>query len=309
MKKLSELVALRNYNGGRTSVVLAGLDYNTLKVTEDRIEDVISTIKRKENRPLKSKILSDHALGLTMPLYSPDGLAEIPSFVPMWGTKLDGKAVVAYNITQFASHDENKNIKISVKTMFGFMLGATVSRAIALNPGILQQPKLLKHLTAIYVRIITKILDKNFAITVNSLHYDQIKYLCAKFFLISVVGAPNNDTTTGIALGTVTASSETIVKSIDNDIDESMAYNDIESFLTVLAELFTRLHKLQYRLVLNELVKLYKSPTLLIAEYAPYFIANILYTIVSANINNEYTFDSVLGKDGIEVYKELDRLI
>ena len=308
MKKLSEVLALKNYNGGRTPIILSTLDYTSITVKPQALEDVVGTIKRKENRPLKSRIINDYESGLILPVFSPEGLMNVPSFVPMWGTKVDNKVAVAFNISQFASQDENRNIKISVKTMFGFMLGASVARAIAVNPNILASHKLLKHLVTIYVRIFTKILDKNFAITANSLHFDQIKYVCAKFFILSVLGLPDNDTNRTIAASVISASSEPLVKAIDNETDSDI-YNDIESFLGFLSGHFTRLSKLSYRLVLNDLVKMYKAPTLLILEYAPYFIANILYVLVASNINNEYVFENVLGKDGIEVYKELDRLL
>lgn len=311
MKKLSEVKCLDNSTLKNISEIIAQFKNSAHDTTKERISESIRSIAKKENRPLKSKVLSDFNDEKVIPIISPSTMEQVPPYIPMWITRTSrGDTSAIVNITRFSRIDKKTNdLSIYPKTLFGLLLGGTVLKALTESEySILNSTKLLTSLSIIYSRIFSKILDKNYAISANELFLDQIKYLSAKFFLLSVVGRPDNPSTTNIALKSISYSSSVSVKQIDASIPAG-SYSDILTFLDALKSQFKRLDKLTYRSILADIAKQYSAPAFLILEYCPFFIANILYAVTNSGINNEYSFESVLGKEGIYVYQELSRLI
>lgn len=310
MKKLSEIKALDEKSLKAIAGLINSLDINSIYVKHEHIEDTIKHIVKKETRPLKGKVIVDYSERKVIPVLDPVSLDNMPPFIPFWTLPNSGKSVTVVNVTRFSRIDKKtKEISIYPKTMFGLLLAGTVMNKLQQNENmILSSTKLLTALCCIYSRIFTKILDKNYAISANEIYLDQVRYLTAKFFLLSVVGRPDSASTSDIAAKAIGNSSKQAVMQVDSQLPPG-SFENMLTFIDGLKSVFKRLTNLSYRNILAEIAKGYSAPAFLMMEYVPYFIANILYTVTNSGINNEYSFESVLGKDGIVVYQELARLI
>jgi hypothetical protein len=310
MRKLSDIVALGSKDLKNIGENIAGLDLSKIAIDPKELEEPIRSLQKKEQRPLKSRVIMDYKDGLVVPVYEPTILSSIPVFIPMWVMNYNGKLVVAVNLTQRARQDKKtKDITIYPKTLFGLLLAGSVMRALITNEqSILSSTKLLTSLSKIYSNIFVKILDKSFAISANEVYLDQIRYLTAKFFLSNVAGRGSSMFLTDIALKSTVNSSRNIVLQVDGEMPVE-SYENINSFVNGLSKTFKRLSELKYRNILAEMVKLYSAPSFLMAEYLPFFVANILLAETGSGVNNEFSFETAMGKEGTAVYAELSRLI
>ena len=310
MRKLSEISALSTDTLKSVGAALSNIKLQDCMVKISQMEDSVRAITKKENRPLKNRVLNDLKDELVIPVYDPVGLSNIPVFVPFWISTYNGRTVCVVNLTQRGRQDKKTGeIVVHPKTLFSLLLCGTVIRQMIVNEhNIMGSTKLLTSLSKIYSKIVTKILDKSFAISANDLYLDQIRYLTAKFFLVSIVGKPNTPMISDIAMKSVATSSPQGVKQIDAMMPTE-AYTNLETFVKALGEVYKRMAKLSARLLLGEVVRTYSAVSFLILEYCPYFVANILLAQTSAGINNEFSYDSVMDKDGIAIYSEFARLI
>ena len=310
MRKLSEISALNRDTLKDIGAAISNVKLQDCMVKISQMEDSVRAIAKKENRPLKNRVLNDLKDELVIPVFDPAGLSNIPVFIPFWIASYNGKIVCVVNLTQRGRQDKKTGeIVVHPKTLFSLLMCGTVIRQMTINEhNVMGSTKLLTSLSKIYSRIFAKILDKNFAISANDLYLDQIRYLAAKFFLISIVGKPNTPSISDIAAKSIGTSSIQGVRQVDAMMPTE-AYANLTTFVKALGDVFKRLAKLSTRLLLGDTVRTYSAVSFLILEYCPYFVANILLAQTSAGINNEFSYDSVLDKDGLAVYSEMARII
>jgi len=310
MKKLSEIKALDAKTLGQIAKIIGGIDLNVSRADPDKIADCIKTIAKKETRPLKSRVIMDYEDRITIPMLDVMVADQVPPYLPFWVMPNSGNSRTVVNITRYARVDKKtKEINVYPKTLFGLLMAGSIMTQLQQNEAaIMGSTKLLTSLAQIYSRIFTKILDKNFAISSNEVYLDQIRYLTAKFLLLSVIGRPDTPNTSEIAAKTIMNSSKSLVMQVDAQMPPG-SYTDILTFIEGLKSIYKRLNRLTYRMILGDLVKLYSATSFLMLEYLPYFIANIMYSTLNAGVNNEYSFEAVNGKDGIAIYQELARLM
>ena len=310
MRKLSEISALNNDTLKGIGAALSNVKLEDCMVRISQMEDSIRAIAKKESRPLKGRVINDLKDELVIPVYDPVGLSGIPVFVPCWITTYKGKIVCAVNLSARARQDKKTGeIVCHPKTLFSLLMCGTVLRQMTVNEhNIMGSTKLLTSLSKIYSRIFTKILDKNFAISANDLYLDQIRYLAAKFFLISLVGKPNTPMVSDIAAKSIGSSSIQGVKQVDAMMPTN-AYDNLTTFVAALGDVYKRLAKLSTRLLLGDTVRTYSAVSFLVLEYCPFLVWNVLSAVTSGGVTNEFSYDAVMDKDGLAVYSEMARLI
>lgn len=275
--------------------------------------EVLSYLVKREKSPLFLRAVDDLTSGRITFLFG-KRFEKIPSFLPMIGRKMPNGAVnVVVNMNLYGKMKEVKGsteklFDIQARTLYGILIGAHLYRISIENENrIFNSAVVLKGTCSFYAAAMVKALDRNYGISSNGVAEDQIRYLFAKFFLINVLGKEQGDMINNYALAAVTKTSASVVQLIDKETDTE-TFATLESFLSFLVVKFSRLEKLTIRSLYGQVANMFRSPAIMMVEFAPYVLINIAFFIAAANINNEAAIAGIVKKEHTDIFTEIYRL-
>lgn len=298
---------------GRTNIVselAAVVQKETfVRANLSELDEVIKVCKRKEKGPLAARTILDLEQGGIVPIYHEEDLVNIPSYVPFWPYVRQGEVCVFVNLTRYGKRNiDTGEIVIPAKIFFGVTLGANIVRMISANPTrFTNSSELVVNTGIMYSRMIRKILDKNFAISVDSVLDDKVRYVFGKYFAKTVCGIQSESLVETIAAQCVEKTGISVVQSVNEVIPES-AYESMETLLQVVRVEFKRLDKLGHRHIISDMARLYGITSVVGVDYFPYLVANIVTSTLSYNVNNEFGYEAISGKEATKVTLAMARL-
>lgn len=284
---------------------------NLNQSASDSLKDLVDEIRKKEKLPVRLPAISALIESKTIvPLVNREIFKTLPPLLPVLNINNMGKIFTYFNLIPYIkTTDENGQIVMNRRVLLSLMVGSLIVNQISNNPDkFLNNSKVLQYCATIYSRLIFKVIDRVYGISTNPVHEDQIRYLLAKFYLIHNVELTDIQKVNGLAIGAINQSSSVVVQTVDNSFG-SENYVDINSFINGLVQLNTKLSGFNSRKLVQDMVSQYKNTAVLCIEYAPY-IPMMAYTIyLNGNIFNEFTIEPMLGKEGLKLIQELDRLL
>ena len=168
---------------------------------------------------------------------------------------------------------------------------------------------LLFYGSSCYSAMLSKILDKLYAINLNMVRGDRVKFLCAMFFLLNVMDKKTINENL-INLSMRSASSEFTQREalqLLESLDEN-AFADLASFINTLSKI-EGLGSINLRVVINEYVKMYGRNTLFGLEYYPFFLFSIFSSVINSNLNNGYIIENLLGDQADKLFKAFSAVV
>ena len=275
--------------------------------------EVLSYLVKREKSPLFLRAVDDLTSGRITFLYG-KRFEKIPSFLPLIGRKMPtGHVNVVVNMNLYGKMKEVKNsterlFDVQARTLYGLLIGAHLYRISIENENrIFNSAVVLKGTCSFYAAAMVKALDRNFGISANGVAEDQIRYLFAKFFLINVLGKEPGDIVNSYAIAAVTKTSPSVVQLIDKETDPN-TFASMESFLSFLVIKFSRLEKLTVRSLYGQVANMFRSPAIMMVEFAPYILINLAFFVAAANINNEAAIAGIVKKEHTDIFTEIYRL-
>jgi hypothetical protein len=315
MRKLSSSFFLANSASFTTTdikVELAAVVQKETFVAVDLkdLDETVKVIKRKEKGPLAATTIIDLEMGLIVPVFHEEDLAKVPSYVPYWPfVGKDGKVKVFVNLNRYAKRAAGSTeLTIGSKTFHGLCVGADIVRRIAENSSrYTGSSELVVNTGIIYTRMIRKVIDKNYAISVDPVLDDKIRYLLGKYFAKSVCGITSESLIETVAGSCVEKTGLGIITTV-NEIFTEEDYVDFESFIRKLAETYPRIAKLSIRQIVQDISRLYGITSIIGVDYFPYLVASITQSTLAFNLNNEFSFEAISGKEASKVVMTMARL-
>ena len=289
------------------------IDWEKDVVDSDYFKNEIDIIKRRFNFTLKQQVLSSYDNKEVITIYSE--YAKITPLIPIFLIKNKVKKDVISAVLNLdaigATKSKQGEIRVDNKKLYGYLESAYISRELKETPNkFLYNSKIKKLSTQCYVKLMRKVLDKHFAINLIQEKADKICYLLAKFFLIYVLELPENDSTNDIAYSCT--SGDTPKKSmLSTDLDfPKENYETLEGFFKALSEHFDILKKLDLRMFTMGFMNLYGENSIFVIEN----YQRLLEVIITSCIFNirgykDQLVDSVIGKDGLDLYTEITRVL
>lgn len=279
--------------------------------SSDSLKDLVDEIRKKEKLPVRLPAISALIESRTIiPLVNREIFKTIPPLLPVLNINNMGKIFTYFNLIPYIKTiDENGQIVMNRRVLLSLMVGSLIVNQISNNPDkFLNNSKILQYCATIYSRMMFKVIDRVYGISTNPVHEDQIRYLLAKFYLIHSVELTDITKVNGLAIGAINQSSPVVIQAIDNNFG-SENYVDINAFINGLVQLNSKLSGFNSRKLVQDVASQYKNTGVLCIEYAPY-IPMMAYTIyLNGNIFNEFTIEPMLGKEGLKLIQELDRLL
>lgn len=313
-KSLEDTFIYRHLNASN------GLTKNILHIMKDGkvltqkdLEEAFLIINKNFKFPLKYKVMEEFQEGDIKLLYSPENY-RVPTCLPFFlSSDLErGNKVIASVVVDIYGrmNEETGSVTIDPKKLYCMMEGALLARKYYKDNAYLGKGSIASLGSAIYSGMFTRVLNKKYALNVDKSRMHKVIFLSSKFFLINVLGMPNNEITTNYAMKNCIGGNTFILKEVDEMVGEE-SYRDLSTFITALGtkkELSLKMDDLTVRGYLEKFISMYDASALLALEHFAYFMYNIISVVNGAYINNQYILEDIVEKYGPKLYVEIVNL-
>lgn len=279
-----------------------------LQLKSSHIEEQLLRIKKNFKYPLKYKILEEFENEDIILMYSPKNVSIVSS-IPFFLTKNNSGRVVAVVVVDlFSTFDEKNNvIDIDAKKLYTLMEGAYFAKMyFQFTKQIVTRSTVIKNGSEIYSAIITRVLNKKYALNLDKNKLNNVIYLTSKFYLVNVLGLEDNEMTKNYALANCTNANPFTLEEVDKSFNPD-GFKDFGSFIKALddKDMNLKLKDLQVRTFLEAFINMYDATMLLALESFPYFLFNILSVNNGAYFNNQYILEDIVDIKGAKIYADL----
>lgn len=314
---LSKAVIYQSFNNNAemTQIIMNSLK-NSTPITPDYIEEQIIQIKRTNISPLAENVLKAYHDGDINILYS--NVKKVPQALPFFVTKIGGKikAFVFVNnfgtISKTAEKGGKKFLNISMKDLYVLMESALTAYTLAYYPQkITKSLALMKLTTNIYTNMWLRILNKEYAISMDQDLYAKVSFVIGKYFLTKVWEYNNENIVFNYAKSsTVTTIPSTELAIVDKLYDEANIEN-IQDLVKFIASMNPRLKSFNFRYFVQCFINTYKATTMFGMECLPYFLFAIQATMLGSFIVNQPMISDITKnvKGMNNFYPELVKII
>lgn len=273
-------------------------------------EEQYMQMKRTSISPLSRRVIEAYDAGKIELLYSRE--TKIGTSIPFIVRKNEkGQVVVTIFISTFSVLDKNDNLTIPVKQIYALMESAYVALQLQTYPAnITRNVSLMKLCASTYVEMLMRILNKEYALTLDKPLYDKVTYSLKKFFLTNIWNYPNKDLIESYA--------STDLKFIE-ELDLSLtkqAYNDVEikdinDLLNFIKTLSPRMKDLNTRYFIERYVNTYHGSSILSIDYLPYVFFVIINILLGSFLISQAALNDIIKNiNGMQkFYPELAKII
>ena len=307
-----------NNNAELMKLILTAIK-DSIVIDQSYIQEQLIQIKRTKISPLADDVLRAYENGHIVLLYSKT--KRIPQLLPFFTTKVKGEIKVFIFVNNYGTitksdfNSEEKFLNISMKDLYVLMEGAYSSYRYALYPAkVVKSLGLMKLCTNIYVAMLMRILNKDYAVSVDRELHQKVSFVIGTFFLKSIWMSTNDDINFAYACNSCKVGSEGIDKVSMLQLAEEYAARNIqtiEEMLEYLKTLSPRFNGLNFRYFLQWYINTYKASAIFGLECLPYFLYTIQATMIgSFLVNQPIISDIVKNIKGMNTfYPELVKAI
>ena len=277
---------------------------NILSVNDD-LSNEFNTINRRINYSTKGAILTAIQKGQIV-LFDEKTL-NIPVYIPaVPGLAINGDLKMFINLNRYRN---GKEAEIYPKTLFGLMQNALIFMNTMKNwDSYSNNFELMRNCSISYSRMMTKILDKVFALDLDPFNSDFMSFVFSKFFLVNVAGRKNNETNDDVALkACFNKSSSNLIFELEKELPSTI-YDDIFKLFDGL-KLVKGFGKINIRSFTEQFVRMYGEGSLLALDYLPSFLQVITSSVIGSNLVKDYFIENVSGTFNIKAYNQICSII
>lgn len=278
------------------TIKLFSNEKNLKLLDKDMFNDSISVINRRMNYGTKSDILNMLDKNRIVLINDPDN--KLPKFITTVGVITNGKIKNIINLNGYIINET-----VYPKTLFSLLQNALITTRLSESWNkFTMNIEFTKNLSMAYSRLTTKVLDKIFAIDLDTFKSDFLSYVFAKFFLIYICDKVPGETIDKLAyMSCFNRSSFDLIKDQEIQLGGDDLYKDIFTLFKELKQLkgFTSLN---IRSFIEEYVKMYGESSLMSLDYLPSLLHMLFSSIVGGNICKDYIIESVSGKMNLKAY-------
>jgi len=297
---------LNEANGITNGIMSALKDGIVLK--KENLEEAFMIINKNFKFPMKYSVMEEFEEGDIVLLYSPPN-TRIPTCMPFFLTKnAQGHVIAVVIVDIYGKMDpETKSVNIDPKKLYCMMEAAEFARIYFHHyREISKRNVIITNGSSIYSNMFTRVLNRKYALNVDKTKMHKVLFLSSKFYMINLLGMPDNEMTMNYAMKNCPNGNPYVLKEV-NDMMKPEDYTDLSTFIKALTreELGLRLNDLTVRGYLESYINMYDASALFALEYFPYFVYNVLCVTNGAYINNQYILEDIVDKHGSKIYADL----
>lgn len=309
-----------NKNEEMTRTILAAIK-DSIRIDNSYIEEQILQIERTKISPLAETVLHAYESEDIVLLYN-KSMKRIPKLLPFFVMKTNGKKVAFIFVNNYGAltksdvNSSKKYLNISMKDLYVLMEGAYIALQYATySNNIVKNMSLMSLSAIIYSSIWVRILNRNYAITMDPTVHANTVFAIARFFLERVwMYQGSREAIFNYTVRTVKAVAKTLQKTDMVMMDDQYTQANIETIedlIKFIKELSPRFKDLSFRYFFECFVVMFKDPAVFGLESLPYFLFMVQATLLgSFLINSPVISDIIKNIQGMnQFYPELVRSI
>lgn len=283
-----------NKNSELNKIIVSGIK-NSIPIDKSYIAEQLMQINRTKISPLSDEVLNAYYNGNIVLLYCKK--ANIPQALPFFASKIKGKITVIIFVNNYgqilkAESNDQKYLSISMKDLYVLLEGAYIAYRYAVFPAkVTKDLGLMKISTQLYTSMIMRILNKEYAISMDQALYASVSFVVARFFIervwMSVMGDDLNfsyarsvidKTKVGVDMNDIT---------VTNDLYTEAHIQSADELVNFLSTLSPRLKTLNFRYFLQCYINTFKPGAMFSLECLPYFLFTIEASLCGSFIINQ----------------------
>ena len=286
-----------------------------LTIDSSYIQEQILQIKRTRLSPLVDNVLKAYEDGDIILIFSK--LIKITQAIPFVVLKMNGRNKVVIFVNNYGTISDSstvnggKMLNIPMKDLYVLMEGAYLAYAYYEYPVKFQRSiGLMKLTNNIYTSMVLRILNKEYALSMNQELFNKVSFCVSRFYLEKIWGSDNHDLVFTYASQTCTNSVNKSMLVILDDEFTNANVQSIDQLMAFIKSISPRLDTLNIRYFTEYFINMYRAPALLSMDTLPYFIFTIAATYCGSFIVNQPIINDIIKntKNSNIFYNELSKL-
>lgn len=281
-----------------------------VSLDKEYIEEQYYQIKKTVISPLSPRVIEKYDNGEIELLYSKE--VKVGLSVPFVIRKgPNGNPIATVFIGTFATLDKSNNLVIPVKQLYGLMESAYIALMMQTQPMKIQRNVgIMKICMDVYVEMLIRILNRDYALTMDKVLYDKCVYCISRFFLTYVWEYPNKDLIDAYAKSACDTISQLDMDMLKTNYD---AFNptDLKGLMEFMKSLSPRMSDLNIRYFIERFITTYHGSSIMALDYLPYVFFVITNVILSTFLVSQTALNDIIKntKNIGKLYPELSKLI
>ena len=225
--------------------------------------------------------------------------------------KSDGKVVSTIFINAFATIKDDSILVIPAKQLYGLMEGAYIALKLQTDPvKVMKNAELMMTTASVYTEMMARILNKEYALTLDKVLYDKVCYCIKRFYLECVWEYPNT-----VLVSNYASSDLKYIQQFDLDALDAtyskMEIKTIANLLEFVKSLSPRMSDLNLRYYIERFIKTYHGASILSIDYLPYVFFVITNVVMSTFLVCQTALNDIIKntKNINRFYSELARVM
>lgn len=311
----SYLIKRMNENAAITTRILQAIKSSTT-LTEKDIEEQLIQIRRTRISPIAEHVIAAFEEGSIVLLYSKT--VKVIQSIPFIVADAGGKNKAYVFTSSYGTYAVPKRsaasdavFNIGMKDLYALMEGAYMALQYYKNPQVFSRNLgLMKICSSVYTTMFLRILNKEFALSMNPLEYDQVNYCVSRFFLEHLWEINSSEMAHSYAFGNIVNANRMDYMQL-RDEWEAAEISDLETLIDFLRERFPRLRTLTIRFFTEYYMNMYRATVVLGLDVLPYFLFAVSSCMLGSFIANQPVIYEILkNTKGINyLYAELAKIL
>lgn len=281
----SFIYSMFNRSNEMQTTMLKAMQNGTL-LDRSYIEEQIIQLQKSRISPLIPMVLSAFENGDINLLYV--GNMKLTKAIPFIVHKASTGVKVTIFISSFATMDkESVNLIIQAKTLYTLMESAYVALYLHTHPMRLQRNSVItRTLNTVYTEMWMRVLNRDFALTLDTVVNDKVSFAISRFFLTNVVELGNPQVITSYAANMAPNLSSTEIDMFNEEYTQHNILN-VEGLIDFLRNQVPRMGKLTTRYFVERFLNTYGQTSILAVDYLPYMFLVMINTLLGTFIVNQ----------------------
>ena len=225
--------------------------------------------------------------------------------------KSDGKIVSTIFINAFATIKDDSILVIPAKQLYGLMEGAYIALKLQTDPvKVMKNAELMMTTASVYTEMMARILNKEYALTLDKVLYDKVCYCIKRFYLERVWEYPNTGLVSNYASSDLKYIQQFDLDALDATYSK-MEIKTIANLLEFVKSLSPRMSDLNLRYYIERFIKTYHGSSILSIDYLPYVFFVITNVVMSTFLVSQTALNDIIKntKNINRFYSELARVM
>lgn len=225
--------------------------------------------------------------------------------------KSDGKVVSTIFINAFATIKDDSILVIPAKQLYGLMEGAYIALKLQTDPvKVMKNAELMMTTASVYTEMMARILNKEYALTLDKVLYDKVCYCIKRFYLECVWEYPNTGLVSNYASSDLKYIQQFDLDALDAAYSK-MEIKTIANLLEFVKSLSPRMSDLNLRYYIERFIKTYHGSSILSIDYLPYVFFVITNVVMSTFLVSQTALNDIIKntKNINRFYSELARVM